>query len=369
MELLKIDYLGQPIRLEGSMAGWQALFCNDELVSQKPASAKSGGQFIHEFDIAPNPPAENSPSKQTPPSVHCQIEVELQWQPFEVRYQLYADGEMMENGKRCYKDIADKTPLELPPPKKRLNLPRLMILAVKLVKSAKVIKLALIGASLVTYAWLFSLTFAVALLISLMFHEFGHVQAMRYFGLKTRGIYLVPFVGGLALGDEKVNTRWQSVVIALAGPAFGMVMSLAYMLVYGLTGEIFFAALAVFNALLNLFNLLPVLPLDGGHVIKHICFSLHGKFWAAICATTAAFLVYLCYQSGSPLLALLLIIGSVEIAFEWQHRHDSHLLPLDHYGQVFSVVWYLTSVICFIGVVWFFAGVGDDMLGLPLKIL
>jgi hypothetical protein len=51
--------------------------------------------------------------------------------------------------------------------------------------------------------------------------------------LKTQGIYLVPFVGRFALGEEIVNTRWQAVLIAVMGPSVGLLMSLFYMLVYG----------------------------------------------------------------------------------------------------------------------------------------
>ncbi len=40
---------------------------------------------------------------------------------------------------------------------------------------------------------------------------------------------------------------------------------------------------------------------------------------------------------------LLLIMGSVEILFEWRGRHHSHLLPLDRYGQVVSFLWYVGS--------------------------
>ncbi len=76
----------------------------------------------------------------------------------------------------------------------------------KALKSAKVIKVALASASLAAYSWLFSIEFALALIACLMFHEYGHIKAMKYFGMKTKGIYLIPFLGGLALSDEKINT-------------------------------------------------------------------------------------------------------------------------------------------------------------------
>jgi len=64
-----------------------------------------------------------------------------------------------------------------------------------------------------------------------------------------------------------------------------------------------------------------------------------------------------------------LLVGSLEIVFEWRGRHQSHLLPLDRYGQWFSAIWYLLTVGSLIGIIWYFAKSGDDMLALPLKIL
>ena len=236
-------------------------------------------------------------------------------------------------------------------------------------KSAKVIKVVLAGASLAAYSWLFSWQFALALIACLVFHEYGHVRAMKYFGMKTKGIYLIPFMGGLALGDDKINTRWQDVVISIMGPTFGLLMSLLSILAYWLTGEIFFAGLATFNALLNLFNLLPILPLDGGHILKSISFSMNSKIGLIACAAGAALGIYLSYSFGLALLGFMLLIGSMEILFEWRSRHLSHLLPLDRYGQLVSASWYVVTVAALIGVIGYFAGMGDELLKLPLQIL
>lgn len=346
------------------MAGWQQLFLNNELVSTKPASPDPNGQYVHEFDIALPPDGSDEPPVQ-----HCRITADIQWQPFEVTYQLFVDGELVTGGKRSYKDIEKQVPFEIPKAKRSFNLFGLTTLAVKMIKSAKVIKTALAGSSLAIYSWLFSFTFGVALVISLMFHELGRVYAMRYFGIPTKGLYLIPFFGGFAMRDEKANTRWQALVIALAGPSFGLVMSLFYMFVYGLTGNIFFAALSSFNALLNLFNLLPVLPLAGGHVLKNISFSMNTKPSALLCIAVIGAGVVGTFQAGLLLFTALLVVGGAEIMVAWRTRHTSHLLPMDRYGQAFSFVWYCTLILCFIGVIWFFAGMGDDMLGLPLKIL
>ncbi|QLK48706.1 site-2 protease family protein [Vibrio owensii] len=358
MELLHIEFLGKSLRLEGSMAGWQQLFWDNTLVSQIAASDDDSGKTQHEFKLTAGEDV-----------LHCQLSCELNWQPFDFKYQATVNDSLVVEGTRDEKDIERQVPVEPPPAEKRFSLIGIVSLGMKALKSAKVIKVALASASLAAYSWLFSIEFALALVACLVFHEYGHIRAMKYFGMKTKGIYLIPFLGGLALSDEKINTRWQDVVISIMGPFFGLVLSILFTVLYWMTGEMIFAGLAVFNALLNLFNLLPILPLDGGHVLKSITFSMNTWIGLAGSIVTALLGIYISYTFGLTLLGFLLLMGMLEVVMEWRTRHHSHLLPLTRYGQLFSFVWYLVSVGGFIAIIWYFAGLGDSLLSLPLQIL
>ncbi|UUM32573.1 site-2 protease family protein [Vibrio japonicus] len=358
MELLSIDFLGKPLRLEGSMAGWQQLFWDNQLVSQLNADSERGSQSVHEFKLL------NGDEE-----LNCRLDASLEWQPFLIEYRTTLNNQLVSEGRRDTKDIEKQTPFTKPVAEKRFSLIGLVSLGMKALKSAKLIKVVLASASLAAYSWLFSFQFALALLACLVFHEYGHVKAMKYFGMKTKGIYLVPFLGGLALSDEKINTRWQDVVISIMGPMFGLVLSIILVLAYWATGEIFFAGLAVFNAFLNLFNLLPILPLDGGHVLKSISFSMNSVAGIVLCTAAALGGVVLSYSLGLTLFGFLLIMGTLEIVLEWRGRHNSHLLPLDRYGQIVSAIWYVALVTGLIGIIWYFAGTGDQLLQLPLLIL
>lgn len=358
LELLHIEFLGKSLRLEGSMAGWQQLFWDNTLVSQIDASDDDSGKTQHQFKL--------SSGEQV---LNCQLSCELNWQPFDFKYQATVNEALVAEGTRNEKDIEQQVPVEPPPTEKRFSIIGLVSLGMKALKSAKVIKVALASASLAAYSWLFSIEFALALVACLVFHEYGHIRAMKYFGMKTKGIYLIPFLGGLALSDEKINTRWQDVVISIMGPFFGLVLSIVFTILYWVTGEMIFAGLAVFNALLNLFNLLPILPLDGGHVLKSITFSMNSWIGLAGSVATAALGIYISYVFGLTLLGFLLIMGMLEVVVEWRTRHHSHLLPLTRYGQLFSFAWYLVSIGGFIAIIWYFAGLGDSLLSLPLQIL
>ncbi|MBC3806996.1 site-2 protease family protein [Undibacterium seohonense] len=378
LELLNIDCLGKPLRLEGSLAGWQQLFWDNNLVSQKNASADNEGLHAHEFEVRVTSGAENqdmgaNDSAITPSPITktliIRLESDLQWQPFSITYRLLVNDEMVAEGKRDTKDIERQVrTVEVVAPQK-FSLLGLASLGFKLLKSAKIIKVLLAGASLAAYSWLFSFQFAVALIACLMVHEYGHIRAMQYFGMKTKGIYIIPFLGGLALSDDKINTRWQDVTISIMGPVFGLLLSLVLMLVYWMTGNIFFAGLANFNALINLINLLPILPLDGGHILKSIGFSINGKFGLVAMAIGSAIGIFGSYTLGLSFLAFFMLIGTVEIAMEWKLRHQSHLLPLDRYGQIFSSIWYVITVAALVAIMWYFAHSGDEVLSTPMKIL
>lgn len=355
---MKIDCLGRELRLDGSMAGWQALYWDNQLVSQCEASAEPAQQTAHQFEL--------QTGDQT---IRCHLQVELTWQPFALTYQLLVNDNELVRQSHTEKDIEQRDVSEREKTPTKFSLIGLGSLALKLFKSAKVIKVLFAAGSLAAYAWLFSIQFAIALILCLVFHEYGHIRAMKYFGLKTKGIYLIPFVGGLAMSDDKINTRWQDVFISIMGPFFGLVLSLACLVGYWLTDLEILAGLAVFNALLNLFNLLPVLPLDGGHILKSIAFSINSKIGLVACVAGAALGVFASYHFGLALLGFLLLIGSLEILFEWKGRHHSQLLPLDRYGQIVSALWYVVTLGGLSAIIWLVGQTGNDALALPLKIL
>jgi Zn-dependent protease len=357
LRLLEIECLGKTLRLEGSMAGWQQVFWDEQCVSQINAHANSES-FIHKFTLQ---------------NEHGELPVELngslQWQPFALQFQLLVNNELLLNNSLNEKDIEQRQIVPGGKQAIKFSLVGMAGLGLKLLKSAKVVKVLFAAGSLAAYSWLFSLEFAIALILCLVFHEYGHIRAMKYFGLKTKGIYLIPFVGGLALSDDKINTRWQDIVISIMGPFFGLILSLACLVGYWLTDIEILAGLAVFNALLNLFNLLPILPLDGGHVLKSIAFSINSKVGLVACALGAALGIYISYYFGLALLGFLLAIGSIEIFFEYKRRHLSHLLPLNRYAQIVSALWYVVTVGGLSAIIWLVGQTGNDALSLPLKIL
>jgi len=351
--------LGKPLQLSSNDAGVQQLHWGTQLVSSVNLAGVNVSEIVHRFELKQQPAA---PSAEQVPN--CEISLNLQAQAKDISYQLWVDERQQTQGTFALPHAGHMSET-----KKKTSLIGLAALAFKLLKSAKVIKAVLAGASVAGYAWLFTIEFALVLVACLVAHEYGHVRAMRYFGIKTKGIYLIPFVGGLAVSDDKINTRWQDVVISIMGPCFGLIMALACWLLYAVTGAELFAGAAVLGALLNLFNLLPILPLDGGHVLKSISFSRRSWVGRSICMAGIALGLWVSYTFGLALLVFFLFVGALEVAMEWRQRQYSHLKPLDTYGQVFSAVWYFLVAGGHVLVIVSFAESDSPILSLPMKIL
>jgi Zn-dependent protease len=116
------------------------------------------------------------------------------------------------------------------------------------------------------WTWSFGPWLTLALVVGLVAHETGHVAVMRAFGDRASAFYFVPFLGGVAVGRMNHAQDWRHAAMVLGGPVAG----LASVLVAGTLGWLFdsayLLACAAFFAALNLFNLLPVPPLDGGQL-------------------------------------------------------------------------------------------------------
>lgn len=198
-----------------------------------------------------------------------------------------------------------------------------------LLKSTKFLKLALAGASFAAYSYMFTWQFAAMLLIMIFIHELGHVIAMRQCGIHVKGIYLIPFFGGAAVADEDFKTRRDESYIALMGPWFGFLVSVAFGIMYFITDVPVFAAGATWCALINLFNLLPVNPMDGGRVLKSIAFSIGNKFGLIFLGISLFFMMYLIITFKIWLFLILLIVAVLELSIELHLERKRTKLFLD----------------------------------------
>jgi len=142
-----------------------------------------------------------------------------------------------------------------------------------------------------------SLTLVSLAFGSIFLHELGHALAARHLGYRTLSIELHPF-GGLATIEGRQTPR-HSVLISLAGPVTnlclgGVLFGLCFQLP-GLWVPFIASMVGSWNLILGAFNLIPVLPLDGGHILESVLVSraripLEGSYWSSAIGLRVAIL-------------------------------------------------------------------------------
>ncbi len=182
----------------------------------------------------------------------------------------------------------------------------------------KVGKLALVAVSMASYAYIFTWKFSLMIMVMLFIHESGHIWAMKRYGVKTKGIYFIPFVGGAAVAESEFPSRKAEVVIAIMGPLWGFALAILTGCVYLFTNNPMFAAASAWMAMINLFNLLPINPLDGGRIFKSVAFSIGSTIGFGFLIVGIAGSLLLIHYAGLGLVAFVTYLGIAELAFEFK---------------------------------------------------
>jgi Zn-dependent protease len=187
----------------------------------------------------------------------------------------------------------------------------------KLLKATKVLKFGLAGASVIAYSYMFTWQFALIILGFLFVHEYGHIWAMKRCGLKTKGIYFIPFLGAAAVSDSEFPTYKSEVFIALMGPLVGLLPALVFSWIYWTTKINFFGGAALWMFTVTAFNLLPIMPLDGGRVFRCVALSITSWGGIALYAVGIVILCFLIKHIGLGLVLFCMIIGGIEVVLEF----------------------------------------------------
>jgi Zn-dependent protease len=182
------------------------------------------------------------------------------------------------------------------------------------------------GLTALIYAQLFGVAFGVGIVLLILIHESGHVVVARIMGMPVTLPVMIPFLGAFVSMKQQPKTVAQESIMAIGGPVLGSIAAGLCYLVYvaaptSSTGQLF-RALAYFGFLINLFNLIPLTPLDGGRVT-----SLLSKWFNVAGLIIAAGLLLFEMQSGttvSPVLFLVLIFGAFAT---WQRFRSTVLNP------------------------------------------
>ncbi|MCK6512457.1 site-2 protease family protein [Myxococcota bacterium] len=192
----------------------------------------------------------------------------------------------------------------------------------------KSIKPAYAGVSLGIYAVFFRWEFALLLCVILIFHELGHVWAMQREGMQIRGVFLIPFFGAATVTDDVWPSWYAQARVNLAGPLWGSILTFLCLLAYAVYPADFFLAVAIWGALINLLNLMPVHPLDGGRILHAVACSLRSAWGFVAVIAVLALTVVFALAHELILLYLLAMIGVAEFFKEFMARRRADKMAL-----------------------------------------
>jgi Zn-dependent protease len=167
--------------------------------------------------------------------------------------------------------------------------------------------------SIVAYGWLFGFTFAIGFVLLLLLHELGHVIQLRREGIKASAPIFIPFLGAMIAAKSLGKDAAAEARVGLAGPILGSIATLVPLGIRLATGSEFWRALAYLGFFLNLFNLIPVVPLDGGRAMA----ALSPAVWVA----GLAGLIVLAFLYPSPILIMIVLFGTYESYRRWKSRN------------------------------------------------
>ena len=167
--------------------------------------------------------------------------------------------------------------------------------------------------SIAAYALLWGWQFAVGFVLLLLVHELGHVLEAKRQGLPVTAPMFIPFLGALIMLKELPDNAWNEAKVAIAGPILGGLGTAAVWALGESTDSELLIALAFTGFFLNLFNLAPISPLDGGRIVA----AIHPALWfVGLVALLALAIV-----APNPIILLILVLGAMESWRRWQSRN------------------------------------------------
>jgi Zn-dependent protease len=233
-----------------------------------------------------------------------------------------------------------------PPLLRRIFGPLLVALAF-LAKFAKVALIGLKGAKFLTtsatmlvsvaaYALIWGFPFAAGFVALLFVHEFGHYLQLRREGVQPGRMLFIPFLGAVIGARSLGGNALAEARVGLAGPILGSIGAAAVAAAgFALDSEML-KALAFTGFFLNLFNLLPVVPLDGGRAMA----AMAPWMWFA----GLGVIVFLVFLRPNPILVLIALFGAMETYRRWKQRKSGEEGNADYYAVPTRARWVVGAV-------------------------
>ncbi len=179
--------------------------------------------------------------------------------------------------------------------------------------------------SIAVYATIWGWRFAAGFVGLLFAHEMGHVMAARARGLPVSAPAFIPFMGAFITMRQRPPDAETEAYVAYGGPFIGTLACFAVYYWAQETQNTLGLAISYSGFFLNLFNLLPVSPLDGGRITA----VLGPRIWLVGAPLLLAAMLYM----PSPMLFVIAIIAFPQLLAAWRYDPNAPA-NRDYYGRV-----------------------------------
>ncbi len=177
--------------------------------------------------------------------------------------------------------------------------------------------------SVAAYSLFWGWTFALGFVFLLFVHEMGHVFQLRREGIKASAPMFVPFLGAAVMMKSMPDDALAEARVGLAGPVLGTAGAAICLAIGEATNSDLLRALAYVAFFLNLINLIPVVPFDGGRAMA----AMAPAFWfVGLAAMVALFFI-----AHNPFLLIFILLGAMETKRRWQARKTRSLEQAAYY--------------------------------------
>jgi Zn-dependent protease len=177
--------------------------------------------------------------------------------------------------------------------------------------------------SVAAYSLIWGWKFAIGFVVLLFVHEMGHVIALRREGVQASAPLFIPFLGALVWAKSLGGNALAEARVGLAGPVLGTIGAAACLPIAWITGADLWMALAFTGFFLNLFNLLPVTPLDGGRAMAALAPWMWFVGLGAVVALVFAF--------PNPIILIIAVVGAFDVYGRWTRRRKGGIAERAYY--------------------------------------
>jgi Zn-dependent protease len=178
--------------------------------------------------------------------------------------------------------------------------------------------------SVAAYSEIWGWSFAAGFVVLIFVHEMGHVIALRREGIKASAPMFIPFMGAVITARSLGDNALAEARVGLAGPILGSLGSAAVAICGALTHSDMLEALGYVGFLINLFNLLPVVPLDGGRAMAAMAPWMWFLGFGAM--------VVLDFVAPNPILLIITLVAAFSLYRRWEQRRSPSATQTAYYA-------------------------------------